>query len=295
MDSVSNEPGPGREWASAIVDAHVHLHSGFDVCAFLKAAERNFLVHCGSGSRRGSTGFSSANTLGVLAFTDMAGQDSLERLKSECGADWIVTDTGEAESALLSRRNATGSVSLLIVAGRQVVTAEKIEVLALGTTSHIADGQTVDETIAQVHSYGALPVLTWGFGKWLGATASIISRLAGDTQRHPVLFFADSSVRLAHTPLPAGLKTAKTSGRIVLAGTDPLPLLQEEGKAGRLAFKAEVALSAERPGSQLRDFLVSLQASPEVLGRFESPLTFARHQLAMQMRKRSRDAAQPHS
>lgn len=292
---MSDELGPDQKWTSAIVDGHVHLHSSFDVSAFLTAAERNLAAHCKSASRGGSRGHSSVNALGVIAFTDMSGQDSLERLSTGCCAGWICSATGEAESLVLSRRDACNPQSLLIVAGRQVVTAEKIEVLALGTQSHIADGQPVDETIAQAHSVGALPVLTWGFGKWLGPTAPIIARLARDTQRHPLLFFADSSVRMAHTPLPAGLKAAKTAGRIVLAGTDPLPIAQEEAKVGRLAFKADVSLSANRPWSQLRDYLVSLKASPEILGRFEDPLTFARHQFTMQMRKRSRAVALTHS
>lgn len=292
---MSDELGPDQKWTSAIVDGHVHLHSTFAVSAFLNAAERNLAAHCQAASRGGSPGHSSVNALGVMAFTDMSGQDSLKRLIIKCGADWICSETGETESLLLSRREASSPQSLLIVAGRQVVTAEKIEVLALGTQSHVADGQSVDETIAQAYTVGALPVLTWGFGKWLGPTAPIIARLAGDTQRHPVLFFADSSVRMAHTPLPAGLKAAKAAGRIVLAGTDPLPIAQEEAKVGRLAFKADVALSAQRPWSQLRNHLVSLKASPEILGRFEDPLTFARHQFAMQMRKRSRAAALTHS
>lgn len=284
MDSISIEPGPERRWTSAIVDGHVHLHTAFDVPAFLDAAARNLRMKgaIGGVSHDGSD----ALPLGVLAFTDMAGQDSLQRIRSECSGSWLLAGSGEEASLLMTSRCGNDSQSLLLVAGRQVVTAEKIEVLVLGTTDAIADGKPVDETIDYAIAAGGLPVLTWGFGKWLGPNASIIARLAGDIKRHPVLFFADSSVRLAHTPLPAGLRAAKAAGRIVLAGTDPLPIAQEETKAGRLAFKVSAPLSSDRPWSQLRKALLALTASPDAIGRFESPVTFVRHQLAMQIAKR---------
>ena len=67
-----------------------------------------------------------------------------------------------------------GTLPVLVIAGRQIVSAERIEVLALGTRTQIPDGQPLAATIDAVRADGALAVLPWGFGKWWGARGRMV-------------------------------------------------------------------------------------------------------------------------
>lgn len=58
------------------------------------------------------------------------------------------------------------------MAGRQIVTAEKLEVLALGTDLDIDDGRPIREVLSLVTENGGLPVIPWGAGKWWETTVA---------------------------------------------------------------------------------------------------------------------------
>ena len=76
-----------------------------------------------------------------------------------------MTTNDEAESLTASSKSGQ---DLSIVAGRQIVTAENLEILALGFDAGLDDGLPIDEVILAVQAAGALCVLPWGFGKWTG-------------------------------------------------------------------------------------------------------------------------------
>lgn len=138
--------------------------------------------------------------------------------------------------------------SLYVVAGRQMATAERLEVLALcstATTEMLPDGLSLSESIAAVRAVGGIAVLPWAPGKWLGERGKL---LAKTLEEDPALLLSDSATR------PWGWRKPKVfSGRSVLAGTDPYPIQNQEGLVGRYASIWDV------PGdfgvARLRDLL----------------------------------------
>ncbi|MEM1170460.1 MAG: hypothetical protein AAGJ08_15610 [Cyanobacteria bacterium P01_H01_bin.35] len=68
---------------------------------------------------------------------------------------------------------------IFIIAGRQIVTAEKLEVLALISDSEFADGLPLETTIKNIVSKNGIPVLPWGVGKWIGKRGKILQKLLG--------------------------------------------------------------------------------------------------------------------
>ena len=266
---------------TVLVDGHVHLHPDFPIAAFLDAAAANFA----DGAR--ALGLPAATPAMLLLADFGPGPAGFERLAEagKAGA-WALRSTGEAVSVVAER---AAGVPIFAVAGRQIVSADGLEVLALGTVGRIPDGLATAETLARVAGHGALAVLPWGVGKWLGRRGAVIDRLVAATEPGTI-FVADSGARLAGTPLPAALRRAAARGHVVLLGTDPLPLPAEIAKPARCGFAVDLALDPARPFGSLRTALVENRSGVSPFGSREAPWRFVANQFAMQLRKRSRAA-----
>lgn len=257
-----------------LVDAHVHLYPGMETGRVLTAAARH-MTRAAHGLGRVS------RPPGLLMLTENAGLDRFAELQGRHG-DWQITPTAEEVSLLA--RHADGSAPIAIVSGRQIVTAEGLEVHALGTRRTFADGRPIRDVLAAVPGDGALAALPWGVGKWSGRRGQIVASLIEDAP--PGLLLADSGVRAGFLPRPGLLATGEARGLRVIAGSDPLPLAAEAEKAGRFGIIARHAFDPERPFAAFANWQNGLANSPETYGNLESPLGFLRAQIAMQIRKR---------
>ena len=112
-----------------LVDAHVHLYPAVDVARLLDAAAANFA--------RVATAQGSVAPLGVLMLTESGVLDRYAELQSrgahQLGA-WSLRPVAGEDLALLA---SNGDSRILVVAGRQVVTAEGLEVLQLATRAQL--------------------------------------------------------------------------------------------------------------------------------------------------------------
>lgn len=138
-----------------LIDGHVHVHDSYDETAFLSAAWTNL-------SRQGEG-------LPTLLLAEMQGANVFARWKAG-GGPWTIAATGEPSAIVLANK-------LLVIAGRQIVTAEKIEVLAQLTSESFEDGLPLHETIERALALGALVVLPWGGGNGWEREAGSLSRL----------------------------------------------------------------------------------------------------------------------
>ena len=253
------------------VDSHVHLHPGFDPAQVLSAAAQNMDLSA------------NASGEGMLMLTEIAGLDMFSELPQRCG-NWVLSVTDEPVSNL-ARRAGVGAV-FVIDSGRQIVTAEGLEVLALGTRSTFADGQPIAMVIDAVSAAGALAILPWGFGKWTGGRAQVMDDLIETYADDTNLFLADSGVRSSIMARPERLAQAEQAGWRVLAGTDPLPLMGGVRRVGRYGFAAAGSLHRDHPFVTLATWLRGVTHSPPVYGKLTGPIGFAAQQVAMQVRKR---------
>jgi hypothetical protein len=262
-----------------LVDAHVHVHRCFDERIFFDNALANF--GAAGGDRAGVPGPS-----GCLLLTEPAGEDVFSRLTARGGGNgvWRFRPTAE-DCSLIARRQPEGS--LVVVAGRQIVSAERIEVLALGTTAMLPDGEPIARTLAAVRGAGALPALPWGFGKWLGRRGRLIAQLIAEA-RPGELFLGDNGGRLAGSSRPRLFALAEERGLAVLPGSDPLPIAQEVAKVARYGFMLQAPFDQAAPFASIRQALAGLAGSPEPFGRLERWHSFVHRQLAMQVGKRRR-------
>jgi hypothetical protein len=264
---------------TVLVDAHVHIHSCFEVGRFLDFAATNFAeVRDDLGAKD--------DAYGCLMLTESAGVDRFAALaggQPQTGS-WRITPTAEAVSLLATR---SGAVPMFLIAGRQIATAERLEVLALGTRASLPDGAPLRDTVIAVAKADALPVIPWGFGKWTGRRGRYLAELFAEPAEVR-LYAGDNGGRPGVFRRPRLFAVAEGRGKFVLPGTDPLPFPGEIAKAGRYGFVADLDLDPARPFASLQRWLQRQRSSPPAFGRLERLRTFLSRQMWLHWRNRRR-------
>ena len=269
------------------VDAHVHIYDCFDLELFFDSAFANFK------SEASRLGQQDAFT-GILLLTETSKDKWFERLTdyadnkdgngNKAIGDWAFHHTDE-NCSLYARGGK--NQGLFLIAGRQIVTAEKLEVLALATDKSLKDGAPIEQVIQSLQDIGAIPVVPYGLGKWIGRRGKILRDLLKKTERTK-LFLGDNGGRPKFLPRSSHFKQAEKRGIRVLPGSDPLPFPFECQRAGGFGFSFLGSINFEHPARDLKKILMDTSTYFQEYGRLESPYRFFRNQLAMQIKKRLR-------
>ncbi|MEM7710253.1 MAG: hypothetical protein AAF264_05775 [Pseudomonadota bacterium] len=253
------------------IDGHVHLYGGMDPARALIAGFDNLSAASG-----GATDI-------CLLLTETSQDDAFGLLAAGRMAvhGWTVRALPEDPSALLATDGRDRRVFL--IAGRQIVTREGIEVLALATTGRHADGRSVDTVLLDLRASGTPSVLPWGLGKWLGERGRRVASLIEADRDHPLL--GDNAGRPPGWP---DRNLFRETGPVVIPGTDPLPLPGSETQIGCYGFVLEGRLDEKQPARDLAARLFALRSQPDVIGTRRGVLTVLREQAALRLRKASR-------
>lgn len=280
------------------VDGHVHIHPGFRLEVLLASALGNFQALAQEINAGQSAGF--------LLLSESAGAEVFSSLKIRLKAGRPVTVPGfqleeSREPETLLVRNDSGQ-ELYLVAGRQIVTAERLEVLALGYGVSFPDGRPIEEVLSHLAAPASptepaersacrpLAVLPWGAGKWFGKRGHKVEQLVAEAPAHSI-FLGDNANRPFFWPLPALFKQAQGRGIRNLPGSDPLPFPAQEKKVGSFGLRLAGAIEREAPFSSLAALLLDPATSLAPYGRCEQAYPFFKHQISMQLHKKSSPTA----
>ncbi len=261
-------------------DAHVHIYDCYDFQSFMDSALKNFTNAAASaGAFSNFSDFSY-----VLMLTESARFDYFSRLteisKQKPGS-WHIDHTGEKET--LRAVNLKGE-SIFIISGRQIVTLEKLEVLALLTGEKFKDGLDIKTTISQVHKKGGLAAVPWGFGKWVGRRGKIVDDLI-ESYGKINFYMGDNGGRPGFLPMPSQFIKARKKKIPVLPGSDPLPFPEEFDRPGNFGFFCRENISGKYPARDLKKIISESQIKLRPYGKPEKPLIFFKNQVRMQIKK----------
>ena len=269
-----------------LADAHVHIYQCFDLEKFLNSALKNFEI---SARQQGDESVFTA----ILFLAETVNESFFRLLEQSTKnqdnnryliKNWTFHRTKEGCS--LYAHSAKGQ-GIFLIAGRQIVTEENLEVLALVTDENFEDGAPLEVVIQEIIDSGGIPVIPWGFGKWMGGRGAILTNLL-ETGKFPLLFLGDNSGRPIFWPRPSRFQQAERRGVKILPGTDPLPFASESWRPGNFGFTIQGSLNPEEPAKSIKQILLDPTTQPQAYGSLETPLRFVRNQLAMQLLKRQR-------
>jgi hypothetical protein len=249
---------------SILVDGHVHIHRCFDLQALFESAQQNF---CDAASTLNLGSRFSA----VLLLTESQGVDYFSSFlrkatdRSSVGG-WRFQPTTEPDSLIAVSR---AGFELTLIAGRQIATAERLEVLAVCTDKLFDDGGTIPVVIDSVSAANGVAIVPWGFAK------------------RP-FHLGDNSGRISVWREPPQFDLAKSQGQRIFRGTDPIPFPGQENRVGSFGFSISGPFNRSGPTASMRNLLASGNIQPTPYGVLETPMVFAKNQLKMQVRKLQR-------
>ena len=266
-----------------LVDAHVHIYSCFELTKFFDSAINNF--------RQAATNFTNNQSFAAILLLAETSKDNyfdylanLTQCNQKLSKDWTIKTTSESSSLIMC--HSEGQL-LYLIAGRQIITAENLEVLSLIGKQKIKDGKTLSSVVRETIDGGAIPVIPWGFGKWIGARGTILKEFL--TERDfPYLFLGDNSGRPSFWSKPRYFKLAREKGIHILPGSDPLPFASEFFRSGSFGFAVYGTVDAQTPAQSIKQILLKSKVAPNPYGLPETPYRFIRNQIAMQIVKRQR-------
>ncbi len=266
---------------SILIDGHIHIHPHVVLDRMLDAAWSNFE---GGGNKMFSTVPDSCVLMLAEGGKNNVFAELQDRAAGDGGADmgWQFRCTDEANSVLA----VNGSRKIIIIAGRQLISREKLELLSLFCPDLIEDNRfSLAELAGLVTERGGLPLIAWGVGKWLGSRGRVVEEFID----HPPVktyLVGDNGNRPAFWPYPKLLSRAEGNGVPSLAGSDPLPLAGHAGRAG--SYGAGIAggtLGDQRPADELHRILVSAPVL-QPYGRGVGLIRFFRDQVQVNLNKR---------
>lgn len=246
-----------------LVDAHVHIYDCFQLSDFFDTAARNFRATANQLSQDATNPFTA-----LLLLSEGTNSCFFSRLKVNANrgkqiGEWTLARTGEPYSMRLE--NISGQV-LYLVAGRQIITSEKLEVLALITDIQFPDGLSLAETIKKVTEAGAIPILPWGVGKWLGKRGKIVREFLENYQGANI-FLGDNGGRPRFWPTPRLFNLGRTKGIINLPGSDPLPITRDSSRVGSYGFYLmNWPIPYSKPAQSIKEILLQRKSPPHPYG-----------------------------
>ena len=168
------------------------------------------------------------------------------------------------------------------MAGRQIITAEGLELLALATDSMFEDGLSISSALGTVREQDAIPVFPWGVGKWLGKRGKLLSTLL-ESETNTDLCLGDNSGRPVFWRNPLHFQQARVKNFDLLPGTDPLPFPEEAHRVGSFGFMVNGSLSNTQPSTDLKRILRNRSSQKIAYGQLETALRFTANQIRLRI------------
>ena len=260
-----------------LADTHVHLHPAFDIDCFFNSTLSN--------TDRIAPGWDKQKGAVWLCFTDVAGLESIGHLCRK------VKTAGRWQFSLHSREHVAKATRddgrrLWLFPGRQIISSERIELLALNTYWTVPDRvHSLQDLVKASLDAGAMPVIPWGFGKWTGQRGGVLRQLMAERND---FILADSGNRWRASFEPSLLTTGRASGFPIWAGSDPLPLSRHEVRAGSYGVMADaIQMNEDNPAASFKE-LVRQADSCRIVGIRSAGSAFIADQWRMQWRQRTR-------
>ena len=261
-----------------LIDSHVHIHDCYNLDKYFESVFYNF---------SNAPESKNENWLGFLLLTEIKGNNYFNKLFNDfelnVSNEFKFFKTAENESVLVQDKNGK---KIFIVAGKQIIARNGIEVLALCTNNDFENGNDLKITISEIIKSGGIPVLPWGVGKWLGKREKILKNFIESSNEK--FFLGDNSGRPVFWTEPEIFKLGKLKGHFVLPGTDSLPISTEQNKIASYGFSINNNVDEKYPANELKGLLLNLKHQPITFGNLESPVKFFKNQILMQVNKRKK-------
>ena len=201
-----------------LVDSHVHIYKSYDLSLFLSSAFLNFRNAIPEAVESHKFLCLTQSSINSPSFEEI--YTSLQEINKNYSVS--LNDSG----MMIAVTEVQNKDTICLLNGRQFVCAEGFEILALIYKGRNLDRLPAAEILQELKDQGAIAVLPWSLGKWLGRKGRQVSALIDAQQRSPLLL-GDIAMRICTIQESYFRQASKLAVRIV-AGSDPLQMNGEE-------------------------------------------------------------------
>jgi hypothetical protein len=267
--------------SAVLMDGHVHLYPEYDLKQAFRYGTEN-IQKCLRNSRLASA----ENIITVWLLTERWDCNFFQQMvtapKKFSDGEVKLSPASEKTAVMLERK---GFPKTFIFAGRQLVSKDGLEILALATDYFVKDRTlATSELIAAVNQSGGVPVLNWAPGKWFFNRGKIVRKLL-DTSQPKDFVVGDNPLRPVCWPMPGLMKYASQKHFKVIAGSDPLPFAGEEKNIGTYCFATAAEFDENRPVSSVRKLLKASDLPTSILGKRNGVVKFAIRETRIMLKK----------
>lgn len=271
------------ESLDAFVDAHVHIYPSVALASVFSAVLRHAAARARAQEARAS----------FLVLAEPDGVDGFGRLLAlaegarPAPAGWTAVGIGDGEVRFRHERG----FEAVFARARQLVTAEGLEVLAVGADRRMRSGEALARTLERVRAAECWAVLAWGAGKWVGRRGRLVDEAVRIEAGSGDVFLGDNGGRPRLWPRIRQFDLAAERGMPILPGSDPLPVPGDERRIGSYGFEIGLERSVRRPLHDVLRCALTESAGPvRVSGRRVDLVRFAGNQLRLRLaRSATRD------
>ena len=258
-----------------IIDGHVHIYDCYDLDKFFDTAIEN-LDNAYSSKYPGDRNFQR-----VLFLTESKDNDYFTMFKDKGRfsdkSGYTFANTEDDCSLVLLKNN---QPQCYLLAGRQIVTKEKLEVLSIASTMKIEDGLPIEDVIKRIFDNNGIAVLAWGVGKWFFKRGKVIRTII-EKYHSSRLFIGDSGSRPSFWPKPQLYKIAERYNMKTLTGSDPFPFSDEQVRIGACGSIIDGSFKINTPANSVHDILLSIDEKVYDLGTKDNVFSFFKRQIKM--------------
>lgn len=255
------------------LDSHIHFYDCWEISLdqLLTTTHKNLSRHTKSSA--------SPDFLPALCLLDTEKdvEPIWQKLQKRTSSEWTKVDIDfEPHSFWFKNRGKT----MLVITGRQINTAEGLEVLVIGNTDNITHDMPI-KTILRQQSDNRLNIIPWAAGKWLSKRGRLLNQLL-ETMTPQQFVLGDNAGRPWLWKQIQQLEYARTHNIPVLCGSDPLPLQQHYLKSGTYGNLIITNLDLEKPWKSIIQAIYE-QPQTKKFGRLSSLSSFIVNQLKLRL------------
>jgi len=264
-----------------LIDAHTHIYGCYNLDKAVLCAFNNI--------EQSSKRTEEPIDAGVLFLTESTQHDYFGAFAQQAGkthnefsADrsWTVRKTDEPSSLLLAHTHYP-ELKLFIIAGRQLITEENLEVLAVDYKSSSPPKAPLHQTVTSIIDGDGIAVLPWGVGKWVGRRGTVLQRFLQENHS-PLLFLGDNGSRPAFWPSSL-LHDARQKKRKILSGSDPLPIAGEEKRICSFGTVVHTKIDMKRPAASVKISLSEPTTKLSQFGVLQPFFSFFKQQISIRL------------
>ena len=248
-----------------VIDTHLHIYPFYSLSNALKTLTHNLYRY-------------NKEAIKVGCLTERFDCNIYQQLQQSKHSEATLDSLGEFQIIAspsgnsLEIKTTESGQTIHLLPGQQIITAENLEILSLNCSTRVTEGLPAEQTIDKVLSAGGIPVIAFGFGKWLGKRGEIVHQLIERYSAEEICM-GDTTMRPYGWTTPSAFRHAQKKGIKVLHGSDPLPFPGEESRPGSYATSA--SLGEADPDMAVKQ-LLNPETHPQSVGRRNSVIEVAR-------------------